>query len=200
MPASKTIYLVRHGQTHWNRDRRLQGQRDSPLTLVGIEQARAYGRALAGELQGSGVELHVSPLPRAQQSAGIISEALGIPWDEIRHEPRLMERNQGAWDGLNAEEIERGFNPDPHLRRSWEFAAPGGESLAQLSARVVAWMDQVGSGRVVVAVCHGVVSRVMRGAHLGLSPADTIALPGHRQDRIFRLADSGLSELMCPAS
>ena len=197
MPAGKTIYLVRHGETHWNRDKRLQGQRDSPLTLLGIEQARAFGRALAVELQDLEFELHVSPLARAQQSAGIIAEALGVPWDDIRHEPRLMERNQGQWDGLNAEEIERGYSPDPRLRRTWEFAAPGGETLSALQARVVAWMQAVPADRPVVAICHGVVSRVMRGAHLGLSPAETLALPGHRQDRIFKLVDGSLIELLC---
>jgi probable phosphoglycerate mutase len=108
-----------------------------------------------------------------------------------------MERNQGLWDGLNAEQIERDYRPDPRLRRTWEFAAPGGETLSALHARIASWLGEVPEDRMVVAVCHGVVSRVMRGAYLALTPDAILALPGHPQDRIFKLAGGSLSELIC---
>ena len=187
------IYLVRHGQTCWNRDRRLQGQKDSPLTLLGISQVQAFASTLASELRASGhYELHASPLGRAFQSASIIAEGLEFPFERIQLEPRLQERNQGLWDGLTAPQIRDRFNPDPTARRSWNFAAPAGETLADVSARVGHWLDSL-SAEIVVAVCHGVVSRIMRGAYLGLGPDDTIALESHDQDRLFKL-DGGKVE------
>lgn len=194
-----TIYLVRHGETCWNRDKRLQGQKDSPLTLRGITQVQAFGRLLASELAGQAFELHASTLPRAQQSASIIAEALGYDWERVQHEPRLKERNQGLWDGLNAREIEVGFSPDPKLRRTWDFAAPEGETLSALQLRIRAWLDErADAGGTVVAVCHGVVSRVMRGTYLGLPPEQILRLPGHEQDRIYKLTDGELHELVVP--
>lgn len=191
-----TIYLVRHGQTCWNRDLRLQGQKDSPLTLLGIEQARAFGDCLFRELSDRDYEVHVSTLPRAQQSASIIAERLGFEWERMRHEGRLQERNQGLWDGLNAQEIEAGFSPDPVLRRSWEFAAPEGESMADVQSRVATWLaEHADQGRTIVAVCHGVVSRVMRGSYLKLSPSEILRIPSHPQDRLFRLAEGRVDPL-----
>lgn len=191
-----TIYLVRHGQTCWNRDLRLQGQKDSPLTLLGIDQARAFGDCLARELADRDYEVHVSTLPRAQQSASIIAERLGFPWEQMRHEARLKERNQGRWDGLNAQEIESGFSPDPALRRTWDFAAPDGESMADVHARVSTWLSEhADQGRTIVAVCHGVVSRVMRGSYLKLAPPEILRVPSHSQDRLFRLVNGNVEPL-----
>lgn len=196
-----TIYLLRHGETHWNRVRRLQGQKDSPLTWLGVQQVIAFGTRLAAEFaSGPPPLLFASPLGRTIQSASLIADVMGVPFSQVRFDERLLERNQGAWDGLTAEEIAAGFNPDPHARRDWDFAPPGGESLRQVHDRVAAFVADQSGDQVTIAICHGVVSRVMRGAQLGLSPAQVVDLPAHTQDRFFKLKDGKVESILCESA
>ena len=102
------IYLLRHGETIWNRARRLsfQGQRDTPLTLRGARQAAAMGRTLAGLLAGGEPGAFLSsPLGRARQTASIVADEIGFDPDMIVLEDLVIETSFGVWDGLNMEEI-----------------------------------------------------------------------------------------------
>lgn len=94
-----TIFLVRHGETEWNRIGRWQGTTDIPLSDVGRDQARA----LADRLRGRGItQVHASDLSRARETAEIVAAALGIARLEI--DPRLRERGFGCFEGLTREE------------------------------------------------------------------------------------------------
>ena len=93
-----TVYLIRHGETTWNRAGRLQGQADAPLTLHGTRQIRAIGAALRQVLTHEGVDagngglvMHASTLGRARQSAAIVAELIGHDYDAIRFDPRLVD-------------------------------------------------------------------------------------------------------------
>jgi probable phosphoglycerate mutase len=186
------IYLIRHGQTEFNREGRFQGQLDSPLTDLGQDQARRVGQALR-PLVGPDWRLMTSPLGRARRTAEIIGEVAGLGVPEV--DPRLAEISLGSWDGLTPEEI-ASASPDVRIETSralW-FASPDGEGYEPLKARVGAWLAETkASGRPTVAVSHGVTGWMIRGLWLGLDRDRALRLPSPPQDAIFRLSD-GLCE------
>jgi probable phosphoglycerate mutase len=148
------LWLVRHGETDWNAEGRMQGHMDIPLNEVGRNQARL----LANELQGLHVDaLYSSDLKRAWQTAEILGKQLGL---EVWPDTRLREIDQGEWSGLSIEEIRssysEGRNPiklDPIHGRP-----PGGESSIEVAQRVWALADEIASGfagKRVLLVSHG---------------------------------------------
>ncbi|WP_299615291.1 histidine phosphatase family protein [Pelagibius sp.] len=185
------IYLLRHGQTLWNRLGIYQGQQDSPLTARGIGQARAMG-ALLAEVAGSGQSLKIvsSPLGRAWQTAVIVAERLGIDPAEISLEPKLAEIAYGDWEARSAGEVARLF-PEAWAARQadrWNFPVPGGESYAQVAARVRDWMGELDGSGPLVAVGHGGAGRILRGLYQGAG-SDEIFAMDKPQDGFFRLQD-----------
>src|SRR5262245_21498679 len=99
-----SLYVVRHGETRWNVEGRLQGQQDSPLTMRGLQQAQRYAEMLRAELAGaSPVHICSSPLPRARQTASIIRELLEVPSACYSESDLLKERACGSWEGLTWE-------------------------------------------------------------------------------------------------
>ena len=191
MPAE--IYLLRHGETEWNLVGRLQGHRDSPLTERGREQARRLGEVLAARLRGEpAVALQTSPLGRARETAALIRAATGL--DEAMIEPRLQEITMGAWDGLTPAEIDQRW-PGAlagATRDDRHFHSPDGERLNAAVMRATAWLrEQRGC---VVAVSHGVIGKLIRGAHLGLAPAQALGLRSPH-DVIWRLIDGDVEAI-----
>lgn len=134
-----TLYLIRHGETDWNVEGRYQGQADPPLNSNGVAQAHQ----LAAALRDAGLQhLYTSPLRRAAQTAEILAQALDIP---IIPEPRLKEIHQGDWQTRLRSEIQALY---PTLFRQWEarpwdVQPPGGESLAEVQARVYQALDEL---------------------------------------------------------
>ncbi|MBO5898392.1 MAG: histidine phosphatase family protein [Clostridia bacterium] len=96
------ILLVRHGETDWNRQKRLQGRQNIPLCDSDREQMRRCGDALVGLTVGA---MRTSPLSRATESAEILAAALSFPVDGIRAEHDLIERDCGSLDGLTQAEL-----------------------------------------------------------------------------------------------
>lgn len=188
------LFILRHGETLWNTELRLQGGRDSPLTARGRAQARAMGLALRQVLAGEGlaattVDLVASPLGRTRETAAIVGAALGMPEAPWRSDARLAELRYGDWEGLRVREID-GLAPgamarwraDPH-----DFTPPGGETHAELSARTRSFLDEaLRAARPLVIVGHGVSGATLRGLYLGLTPAEIFVLE-KPQDAFFRL-------------
>jgi len=162
-----TFYLVRHGDTAWNRDWRYRGQVDLPLDEVGLAQARA----VAGALAPAGLQaIFASPLKRAFNTAELIAQAAGLT---VRPLPDLLDINYGAWQGLSMAEAQTAY-PDVYAR--WQEAPhlvhfPGGESLDDVRSRalrgLLAVAGQYPAKRVGI-VGHQVVNRVLLCAALGL--------------------------------
>jgi probable phosphoglycerate mutase len=191
------IYLIRHGETEFNRGRRYQGACDSPLTQLGEAQARAYGRRLA-RLVAAQTPIVASPLGRARATARIVREMAGLT-GEIVADPRLAEVSMGSWDGLTGREIEAlkpGFAIEaPPL--DWYMRSPDGETYAGFSARLGSWLaDHRDHPGPLVVVSHGVVSRVLRGLYLGLSKDAGLA-QSTPQDCFFRLHAGGIERIGC---
>ncbi len=152
--ATATLVLVRHGETSWNRSRKIQGHLDIGLNPTGVEQARATARALA---EWPIAAVHSSDLVRALHTAEAIAAPHGLP---VVAEPALRERHWGRFQGLRFDEIVRD-HPDVGPRiteRDPQFVPEGGESIAELDVRVRAVVHRLArqaTGRVEVVVTHG---------------------------------------------
>lgn len=189
------IYLVRHGETAFNAERRMQGHLDSPLTALGLAQGAAIGRLLRGLIdKPDGWRLISSPLGRAQATAGLIGEALGLPVETDR---RVIEVSFGQWDGRLRDEL-AAEHPNTFGLGGWQFAAPDGETYEGVEARIGDWLAGLPPEpeRKVIVVSHGGAGRVVRGAYLGLSREATWAqeVP---QDAVFRLASGSVERIDC---
>jgi probable phosphoglycerate mutase len=157
------ISLVRHGQTDWNRDRRIQGRSDIPLNETGREQARATGRALRGR-RFDGV--YASPLMRAYETAAIIADELGMPAPTAV--PGLEERSYGLAEGLTGTQIEARFGVDRSTVPEWEDDATLlGRVLPALAELAAAHAGE----RVLVVVHGGVIGALARHLTAGERPA-----------------------------
>jgi probable phosphoglycerate mutase len=165
------LLLVRHGQSTWNHEHRIQGQLDPPLSDEGRRQAAQLGRRLAGRTFGG---LYSSDLKRALETSSLIGEAVGI---EPTPMPELREIHLGEWEGLHADELAArfpqawaGWTEEPN----WDLV-PGGEGAAAFEARVDAALDSiferhqegdvlvVTHGGVIQVALHHVVGRPGRG-------------------------------------
>lgn len=162
-----TFYLVRHGDTAWNRDWRYRGRTDLPLDEVGLAQARATAEALAGV---GLTAVFASPLKRAFNTAELIAQAAGLT---ARPLPDLIDIDYGAWHGLTHEEAKAAY---PELYARWETAPhlvrfPDGEGLDDVRARVmraILGLVQLYPNETICLVGHLIVNRVLLCAVLGL--------------------------------
>ena len=187
------IFLVRHGETEFNRAGRYQGQSDSPLTSKGIRQARRNGRALASLINGSADwRLVTSPLGRTLQTARLIGAEIGFDPSRIEVDERIQEIGFGWWEGLDRQTIEaREVGAlDARRRDPWTFAMDGGETMAAVARRAEAWLEELDGN--VIAVSHGVTGRIIRGLYLSLSRAQTLQLD-QPQDIVFELCGRKIS-------
>lgn len=178
------FYILRHGETVWNVEGRMQSHLDSPLTARGRAQARRQGEILraAGV---DGLPVHASPRGRAAETA-----ALALPGAVPVFDERLAEVGMGAWQGRTMEEIDRlwpGAMADPHPFL-WKFLAPGGETLEAMQARLADWLAEQHAP--VIVVTHGVASQLLRGALLGLDVAAMARLED-RQGVVYRVSSDG---------
>ena len=164
------LLLIRHGQTEWNRERRIQGNGDSPLTTLGHAQARAAALAL----QRYDIDcLYASDAGRALQTAAPMVESLGL---EPEIDPRLRERHYGLFEGKTEEENRQAFPAifADYQKRRPDFAVPGGESVVELQARAMDACTEIAKrhpGRHVAIVSHGGTITAISRYVLGVSPA-----------------------------
>lgn len=161
-----TLLIVRHGQTVWNTQHRMQGQQDSPLTELGRELARR----LAVRLEGVHIDgIVTSPLPRAQDTARILAGACDAP---VSVDERLKELNLGRWEGEDMRTIETRYPID--FEWFWEnpnryMELRGGETFDALLARTLDFLrDMHSRNGVYLAVTHALALRALRQNALGI--------------------------------
>lgn len=178
-----TIYFLRHGETHWNVEKRIQGQLDSPLTDQGIKDAQTQARLLAPILTRP-IPCYVSPLGRTRQTADIALSGHSYTVDE-----RLAEAHAGDWQGLLRDQARRD-HPDlasPDISALELFlVAPGGEGYSAFEARILAFARSLTEPSVVVS--HGLLGQVLRGLILGKSREEMSGL-SNLQGCIYVLED-----------
>ena len=183
------LYLVRHGQSEWNRIGRIQGRSESALTALGREQAGALGRMLRSVLPDTGIDIVASPLSRAFETAAIIAGELGRSVVDVRTDPRIVDFDVGilsgsSWDAVAADhpELARLRLEDPE-----NFHPPGGESGAEVLDRARAFLaEREAAGRDTLVVGHGVINKFIRAAARGITGGEIIAL-GEDQEVVYRL-------------
>ncbi|MCC8394014.1 histidine phosphatase family protein [Paraburkholderia sp. MMS20-SJTR3] len=166
------ILFIRHGETDWNRIKRIQGHIDIPLATTGIEQAQRLARRIAGEVrQGARLDaIYSSDLLRAQQTAQPIGDALGLP---LQLRENLRERSYGAFQGHDSDEIALRF-PDEYAQwqtRDPGFAPPEGESQRVFYHRIVHAIEPLIAahpGGRIACVAHGGVLDCVRRFACGL--------------------------------
>ena len=183
--ARLRLFVVRHGETEWVRERRFAGSRDIPLTEIGRDQCAAVARALAGATVAA---VYASPLERARASAEVIARPHGLP---VRTVPAFSEMSFGSWEGLTRDEARA---RDPEAWAQWRSAPhllepAGGETIPGVAARVnagIAALQEAHDSQTIVLVSHGVVARVIVLGALGLG-----------LDRLWTLdaAPAGITEI-----
>ena len=170
MSETTRICFVRHGETDWNKELRMQGHIDLALNAKGEAQALAVGPRFVGVQAAA---LYCSDLLRARQTAQPIAEALGLPMVLL---PALRERHFGRCEGKTFDEILVLHEEDAHAieSRDPDYAAPGGgESRRQHTTRVLACIGRLVKdhpGQTIVAVTHGGVLDVIHHRVHGLPP------------------------------
>lgn len=134
------LYLIRHGETDWNMEKRMQGQIDINLNMNGVHQAKALGRKLK---DGYDVKrLYSSPLTRAYMTGRIVGDILGLKCEK---RDELMEFNFGDWQGMTYGEIEKRYSRDWH---NWNNCShlvkiSGGETFREGYCRIAMAIDEI---------------------------------------------------------
>jgi broad specificity phosphatase PhoE len=171
-----SIVFIRHGETSYNAEGRLQGQRDTALNGKGREQASAVGRSLKKLMPTVIARLDAaeafvaSPLTRTCETMKLARAAMGLTPDLYRCDPTLVELSFGDWEGLTWPEIEARDPAGLRAREAdkWNFVPPTGESYAMLCDRLRPWLA-ARDGDVFIA-SHGGVARALMTLVAGISP------------------------------
>lgn len=188
-------YFVRHGQTGWNAELRLQGQADTDLNDLGREQAARNGHRLAGLIEDPHrFDFVASPLKRTRDTMELVRAGMGLPARGYRVDSRLMEVHFGDWQGYTYAELEalRPGSTAARLSDKWGFVAPGGESYQMLLDRVRPWFEALDLPT--ICVTHGGVIRTLFKLVEDRPVADVAAMEVP-QDRVLRLKDARLEWL-----
>jgi len=180
--AQLTVYVVRHGQTDWNREGRIQGGTDNPLNATGREQAATMGRTL-GEVKVDAV--YVSSHQRARQTADVFEGRA-----PIRQMDELRERFFGKFEGANDKDA--AIVADWNKRRfTWDDAMEGGETLESQSRRaetaLKAIRERHKDGGTVVIVGHGGINPLLVSHLIGVPPQEGASAINQGNDEIYRI-------------
>lgn len=181
---AETLYFIRHGQTEWNAERRMQGQWESDLTALG----RAQAKQTASAVSALGVDsIYASPLRRARDTAQALADATGRP---VTFDDRLKEWRAGDWSGFLYEDIParwpeewKAWNAD-----RWTYRPPNGENFVDLAERGGAFLKDIIAApepRIAI-VSHGFITRAMIACLLKLPPTEALYLQTPN-DAFFRL-------------
>lgn len=160
------VYLIRHGETAWNREEVFRGRADIPLSPRGQQQAGLLAESLAREPIRA---VYSSPLVRASETAKAVAHRLGLA---VVTDPRLVDMSFGEWEGKSLDEVQAKW---PELHRTWthepaRFRGPGGESLADVLHRAWPAMEEITTRHreeTVALVSHRVVCKLLVCAALG---------------------------------
>jgi broad specificity phosphatase PhoE len=178
--SAPVIYYIRHGETSWNAEGRLQGAQDVALNDLGRKQAAHAGHILADLLARDGrdkasLPFVSSPLGRARSTMELVRQVLELPLADYALDARLREIGYGVWEGSTLAEMQAA-DPELYAKRltaKWTMAPEGGETYAAVQLRMREWYDELRADT--VAVAHGGTARALMvalGIETPLSAAD----------------------------
>jgi len=183
LTLSHRLIFIRHGETSWNAEGRLQGQRDVPINGKGRAQAVSAGKDARKFIERHAIaNLHfvASPLHRTRETMELAREALGLDPFAYDTDPRLMELTFGRWEGLTWPEAKQ---KDPWAATAregdkWLFQPPEGESYAMLADRLRPWLATITRDTLVVS--HGGVARALIAMIGGVSTSEAAVSDIHQ--------------------
>lgn len=190
MTTYPALYVLRHGQTVWNAEHRIQGRLDSPLTDRGREQALIQRRLLE-QCNLDGYQAQCSPQGRAFHTASLALEGLVAA---IHTDVRLQEIGVGDWEGLRRDElvIDRAMDESEESALDLYERAPRGEGFVALHQRCKGFLDDLQGPSVVVT--HGITSRMLRLIATGRDMSE-IAMTDGGQGIVFRVENGKQTKL-----
>ena len=194
------LFLIRHGESEWNRVGRIQGQNNSPLTDLGIGHAKAISSYFSKNFINQKMIIYTSPLDRAIHTAEIIAQGINYPKDEIIIEERLNDFNLGEIAGNSWEKVGETLPELARIRLEdpLSFHPRGGESGTEFEARIRSLLNElVDEDSKNLLVSHGIVNKFIRGILKNLSGKEMIAL-GEAQDIIYRIEEGNEMEINIP--
>lgn len=174
------LYILRHGETEWNAQNRMQGELNSPLTPKGERDAARQGEILQS-VNLDGFDFICSPQGRAFQTAGIALARIAM---HIRTDDRLREIGVGDWSGLLRDDLPMPEGKDPFMAQ-YEIA-PNGEGFARLEVRCRAFLADLKGPAVLIT--HGITSRMLRSIIAGEGAVSVRTIHGG-QGCVYHLKD-----------
>jgi probable phosphoglycerate mutase len=191
-----TIYYIRHGETDWNVEGRLQGGINTPLNDLGRKQAAHAGRVLADLFARHGratsdLGFVASPLQRARHTMDLVRRELKLPSGGYALDDRLREIGYGHWEGSTLAQMQAS-DPDLFATRQtdkWTVPPPGGESYASVQIRMRDWYDSLQADT--VAVAHGGTARALMVA-LGIETPASASDLFIEQGVVYVFSDGGV--------
>ncbi|CAN5278909.1 histidine phosphatase family protein [soil metagenome] len=170
------LYFIRHGETDWNLEGRIQGQIDIPLNEIGHQQAVSLSRGLKAHLGQTKVDRYVvSPLTRARQTMGHVCREFDHPEEKVEVTPSMLELSFGIWEGRFFKELKTNPAYPRDLKDRFGWRPRDGESYADGIERVRQWIGRIDGPTVIVA--HGAIGRCLIGLVSDLSPDQMIKAP-----------------------
>ncbi|EJG1882897.1 histidine phosphatase family protein [Vibrio parahaemolyticus] len=192
---TRRIFVLRHGETEFNADKKLQGHCNSSLTSKGSDQARRVGTTLKQYVENRPFRVYSSTLGRALQTSQIVCEELNYSYENLNKEPRLKEFSLGEWEQRTIPSLEQEV-PNLLAQNDWYLQAPNCETYESVRERLSSWLSDVTHDEDIVVVSHGLTGIVLRGLLLGMDYTQVWQqdLP---QDAFFIIEDGRLTRVNC---
>ncbi|HHI4990539.1 phosphoglycerate mutase [Vibrio parahaemolyticus] len=192
---TRRIFVLRHGETEFNADKKLQGHCNSSLTSKGCDQARRVGTTLKQYVENRPFRVYSSTLGRALQTSQIVCEELNYSYENLNKEPRLKEFSLGEWEQRTIPSLEQEI-PNLLAQNDWYLQAPNSETYESVRERLSSWLSDVAHDEDIVVVSHGLTGIVLRGLLLGMDYTQVWQqdLP---QDAFFIIEDGRLTRVNC---
>ncbi|CAI2308657.1 TPA: histidine phosphatase family protein [Vibrio parahaemolyticus] len=192
---TRRIFVLRHGETEFNADKKLQGHCNSSLTSKGSDQARRVGTTLKQYVENRPFRVYSSTLGRALQTSQIVCEELNYSYENLNKEPRLKEFSLGEWEQRTIPSLEQEI-PNLLAQNDWYLQAPNCETYESVRDRLSSWLSDVTHDEDIVVVSHGLTGIVLRGLLLGMDYTQVWQqdLP---QDAFFIIEDGRITRVNC---
>ncbi|HEQ3534827.1 TPA: histidine phosphatase family protein [Vibrio parahaemolyticus] len=192
---TRRIFVLRHGETEFNADKKLQGHCNSSLTSKGCDQARRVGTMLKQYVENRPFRVYSSTLGRALQTSQIVCEELNYSYENLNKEPRLKEFSLGEWEQRAIPSLVQEI-PNLLAQNDWYLQAPNCETYESVRERLSSWLSDVAHDEDIVVVSHGLTGIVLRGLLLGMDYTQVWQqdLP---QDAFFIIEDGRITRVNC---
>ncbi|ELB2133934.1 histidine phosphatase family protein [Vibrio parahaemolyticus] len=192
---TRRIFVLRHGETEFNADKKLQGHCNSSLTSKGCDQARRVGTTLKQYVENRPFRVYSSTLGRALQTSQIVCEELNYSYENLNKEPRLKEFSLGEWEQRTIPSLEQEV-PNLLAQNDWYLQAPNCETYESVRERLSSWLSDVAHDEDIVVVSHGLTGIVLRGLLLVMDYTQVWQqdLP---QDAFFIIEDGRITRVNC---